>query len=109
VLDGAPGAWPKFIGHWLLRSALIMPGLVIGGVRDKRIIPAALASSTFVSLFLMLFTVVERGRRGNLRGRRARGHLRGHAQRKLTADQRSHLALRAARRKRAAQRSFAKR
>jgi len=75
VFDGEPGAWPKFISHWLLRSVLIMPGLVIGGIRDRRIIPAALASSTFVSLFLVFYTAVERGRRGipvgrtrNLRG-----------------------------------------
>ena len=67
MLDGEPGAWPKFIGHWLLRSALIMPGLVVAGVRDKRVFTGALASSTLVSLFLMLYTVVERGRRGQTR------------------------------------------
>ncbi len=59
-----------------------MPGLVIGGVRDKRVLPAALASSTMVSIFLLLFTAVERGRRGvyskdnQLRARRAK-QLRG--------------------------------
>lgn len=64
MLDGAPGAWPKFIGHWFLRSALIMPGLAIAGVRDKRLITASLLSSTLVSLFLVMYTVTERGRKG---------------------------------------------
>jgi hypothetical protein len=76
VFDGEPGGWPKFISHWLLRSVLIMPGLVIGGIRDRRIIPAALASSTFVSLFLVFYTAVERGRRGIPVGR-TRNNLRG--------------------------------
>lgn len=48
----------------MLRSALIMPGLAIAGVRDKRLITGALLSSTLVSVFLVLFTVAERGRRG---------------------------------------------
>jgi hypothetical protein len=84
------------LGHWLLRSALIMPGLVIGGVRDKRIIPASLASSTMVSLFLMLYTVVERGRKGDFAarrrpGRRARSALRSRGtQHMLQAEQRFH-------------------
>jgi hypothetical protein len=64
VFDGAPGAWPKFIGHWFLRSALILPGFAIAGLRDKRLITGSLASSTMISLFLMLFTAVERGRMG---------------------------------------------
>jgi hypothetical protein len=98
VLDGAPGGWPKFMGHWLLRGALIMPGLVIGGVRDKRVIPAALASSTMISLFLIFYTVVERGRH-DTRSRRARGNLRSsvHGQRSRLHG------------KRVAQRSFSKR
>jgi hypothetical protein len=53
-----------------------MPGLAIGGVRDRRILPAALASSTFVSLFLILFTIVERGR-ADQRQRRHRALGRG--------------------------------
>jgi len=74
-----------------------MPGLVIGGVRDKRVIPAALASSTMVSIFLLLFTAVERGRRGvyskdhQLRARRAkqlRGRRRGARAHQLHGHQR---------------------
>jgi hypothetical protein len=123
VFDGAPGAWPKFIGHWFLRAVLIAPGLVIGGVRDRRIVPAALASSTMVSLFLMFYTAVERGKHSGMsmsssRRRRVRGNLRGGplrtaTQRMLPAGQRiSDLRKRAAQRsfsKRAAQRSFSKR
>jgi len=71
VLDGAPGAWPKFLAHWMLRSALIMPGLAIAGVRDKRLITGALASSTLVSAFLTIYTLSERYR---LRRRRGRSH-----------------------------------
>jgi hypothetical protein len=53
-----------------------MPGLAIGGVRDRRILPAALASSTFVSLFLLFFTIVERSR-ADQRQRRHRALGRG--------------------------------
>jgi hypothetical protein len=69
VLDGAPGAWPKFLAHWLLRSALIMPGLAIAGVRDKRLITGALASSTLVSAFLTIYTLSERSRARRRRSR----------------------------------------
>jgi hypothetical protein len=41
-----------------------MPGLVVAGVRDKRLVTGALASSTLVSLFLLLYTAVERARKG---------------------------------------------
>jgi hypothetical protein len=64
-----------------------MPGLAIGGVRDRRILPAALASSTFVSLFLMLFTIVERGRTDQ-RQRRHRALGRGRQRGQLRSESR---------------------
>lgn len=111
MFDGASGAWPKFIGHWFLRAVLIVPGLIIGGVRDRRIIPAALASSTMVSLFLMFYTAVSRGKHSAMQmssRRRVRGNLRSGTrhtatQRMSPAEQRI-LGLR----KRAAQRRLAK-
>jgi len=59
LLEGKPGGIPRFIGHWLLRSALIMPGLALAGVRDRRLITASLASSTLISLFLVIYSVAE--------------------------------------------------
>jgi hypothetical protein len=85
VLDGAPGAWPKFLAHWMLRSALIMPGLAIAGVRDKRLVTGALLSSTLVSVFLVLFTVAERGRRGMSWKRHRRSRSNGFASQKQYA------------------------
>jgi len=73
MFNGEPGAVPKVIGHWMLRSALMMPGLALAGVRDKRLITGALLSSSFVSLFLIAYTVFERNRRG----RRKRSHALG--------------------------------
>lgn len=64
MFNGEPGAVPKVIGHWMLRSALMMPGLALAGVRDKRLVTGALLSSTFVSLFLIAYTGFERSRRG---------------------------------------------
>jgi hypothetical protein len=94
VLDGAPGAWPKFIGHWFLRSALIMPGLAIAGVRDKRLITASLLSSTLVSLFLVMYTVTERGRKGmswkRHRAGRSRALGRANAQPQLMRRRKRH-------------------
>jgi len=59
VLDGEPGAIPRFLGHWLLRSALIMPGFALVGLRDKRLITGAFAGSTMISLFLVLHTALQ--------------------------------------------------
>jgi hypothetical protein len=71
-----------------------MPGLYIAGVRDKRIITGALAGSTLISLFLLTYTAVERGRRGKAQGKLMTGRstkpLRG-AQNKLTAAQRAYV------------------
>lgn len=79
MFNGEPGAVPKVIGHWMLRSALIMPGLALAGVRDKRLITGALLSSTFVSLFLIAYTAFERNRRSRRKRSRAlgRGRLAG--------------------------------
>jgi len=80
MFNGEPGAVPKVIGHWMLRSALMMPGLALAGVRDKRLITGALLSSSFVSLFLIAYTAFERSRRRKraLRGRmRSRNRLAG--------------------------------
>lgn len=76
MFNGEPGAVPKVIGHWMLRSALMMPGLALAGVRDKRLVTGALLSSSFVSLFLIAYTAFERSRhkRRALAGRR-RGQL----------------------------------
>lgn len=80
MFNGEPGAVPKVIGHWMLRSALMMPGLAIAGVRDKRLVTGALLSSTFVSLFLILYTAVERRRpsrhKKSLGNRNRRSHKR---------------------------------
>jgi hypothetical protein len=73
MFNGEPGTVPKVIGHWMLRSALIMPGLALAGVRDKRLVTGALLSSTFVSLFLIAYTAFERRRPG----RRKRSHALG--------------------------------
>lgn len=73
MFNGEPGAVPKVIGHWMLRSALIMPGLALAGVRDKRLVTGALLSSTFVSLFLIGYTAFERNRKS----RRKRSHALG--------------------------------
>lgn len=78
MFNGEPGAVPKVIGHWMLRSALMMPGLALAGVRDKRLVTGALLSSTFVSLFLILYTAVER--------RRPSRHKKSHA---LAGDKRT--------------------
>lgn len=75
MLNGEPGAVPKVIGHWMLRSVLMMPGLALAGVRDKRLITGALLSSSFVSLFLIAYTAFERQRPG--RRKRARSHALG--------------------------------
>jgi hypothetical protein len=82
MFNGEPGAVPKVIGHWMLRSVLIMPGLALAGVRDKRLLTGALLSSTFVSLFLIAYTAFERNRRGRRKrslgsARQARGRLAG--------------------------------
>ncbi len=77
MFNGEPGAVPKVIGHWMLRSALMMPGLALAGVRDKRLVTGALLSSTFVSLFLILYTAVERRRPSRHKkslGNRRRAH-----------------------------------
>jgi len=76
MFNGEPGAIPKVIGHWMLRSALIMPGLALAGVRDYRLVTSALLSSTFVSGFLILYTAFERNRRKHRRKGRDRGGLR---------------------------------
>jgi hypothetical protein len=73
VLDGEPGGIPKFVGHWLLRSALMMPGLALAGIRDKRLVTGALFSSTFVSLFLVAYTAFERQRKGRYKRSRTLG------------------------------------
>lgn len=73
MFNGEPGAIPKVIGHWMLRSALMMPGLALAGVRDKRLITGALLSSTFVSLFLIGYTAFERQRPGRHKRSRALG------------------------------------
>jgi len=64
MLDGKPGGIGRFMGHWALRSALLIPGLAVSGIRDKRLLIGALSASTFVSLFLILFTAAERARKG---------------------------------------------
>jgi len=114
VLDGKSGAMPRFLGHWLLRSALIMPGLVIAGVRDKRLLTGAIMGSTMISLFLLFFTTVERARRGErmfqrqlaqkkrvLRGRTLHGrkalHGRRTAQLRAVRQKRAQLAARRSR------------
>jgi hypothetical protein len=73
MFNGEPGAVPKVIGHWMLRSALMMPGLALAGVRDKRLVTGALLSSTFVSLFLIAYTGFER-RRPSRHKRSLQGH-----------------------------------
>jgi len=40
----------------------MMPGLYIAGIRDKRLVTGALAGSTLITLFLLTFTAVQRGR-----------------------------------------------
>lgn len=87
MFNGEPGAVPKVIGHWMLRSALIMPGLAIAGVRDRRLVTASLLSSTFVSLFLIAYTAFERKRKSrhkrSLGSQRRPRQLTGHGQRAL--------------------------
>ena len=87
LFDGESGAWLKFLTHWALRAGLIMPGFALAGVRDKRLITGSLASSTMISLFLMLYTAVERGRRGQavIQHRRRSGAMRGRRRRMLNA------------------------
>jgi hypothetical protein len=89
LFDGESGAWLKFLTHWALRAGLIMPGFALAGVRDKRLITGSLASSTMISLFLMLYTAVERGRRGQavIQHRRS-GAMRGRRRRVLNASER---------------------
>jgi hypothetical protein len=84
MFNGEPGAVPKVIGHWMLRAGLMMPGLALAGVRDRRLVTGALLSSSFVSLFLITYTAFERARhkrRQMLAARRRRGHLAGTASR----------------------------
>jgi hypothetical protein len=86
MFNGEPGAVPKVIGHWMLRAGLMMPGLALAGVRDKRLITGALLSSSFVSLFLIAYTGFERQRHRRRQmlaaRRRRRGHLAGSDARK---------------------------
>lgn len=88
MFNGEPGAIPKVIGHWMLRSALIMPGLALAGVRDYRLVTSALISSTFVSGFLIFYTAFERHRRKHRRKGRDRGGLRSARTRRALAYRR---------------------
>jgi len=80
LLNGADGAVPSFLGHWVLRGVLIAPGLALAGVRGRPLWVGALASSTMISAFLLLYTgvtkdVTTRGLGGRRRRfRAARGH-----------------------------------
>lgn len=56
----------------MLRSALMMPGLALAGIRDRRIVTGALLSSSFVSLFLITYTAFERQRQRRRQRRRQR-------------------------------------
>lgn len=91
MFNGEAGAVPKVIGHWMLRSALIMPGLAAAGIRDSRLVTGALLSSTFVSLFLIGYTAFERqrrsrrGRRRNLGAVRRQQHFARRRQSRLSA------------------------
>jgi hypothetical protein len=76
VLTGKPGGIPKLAGHWLLRSALMMPGLYIAGVRDKRLITGALAGSTLITFFLVAFTAVQQSRLKRAANRSVNGRRR---------------------------------
>lgn len=58
LLNGADGAVPSFLGHWALRGVLIAPGLALAGVRGRSLWVGALASSTMISAFLLLYTGV---------------------------------------------------
>lgn len=56
LLNGEEGGIAKFAASTVLRSILIMPGLLLGGVREpKKIVMGSLISSTMISSFVLLY------------------------------------------------------
>lgn len=56
LLNGEPGGWWKFTSSTILRSILIAPGLIIGGVRKpSQILVGSLASSMLISTFIITY------------------------------------------------------
>jgi hypothetical protein len=54
-----PGSVVRFLGHWILRSALIVPGFALVGLRDKRLVTGSLAASAGISMFLLIYSAME--------------------------------------------------
>lgn len=55
VVEGQPGAIPKFILATALRSLIIAPGIFAVGVRGKQAILGSLAASSCISGVLLLY------------------------------------------------------
>jgi hypothetical protein len=62
-IDGDPGAWLGVIAHTALRAGLIGTGLYVAGIR-KRLIPAALAASTSIEIFVLSYIAIKKARHG---------------------------------------------
>lgn len=55
VVEGQPGAIPRFLLATLLRSLIIAPGLFAVGIPPKQVAFGALAASTSISGVLLLY------------------------------------------------------
>lgn len=84
IVNGDMTAPVEFLGWTALRSLIMVPGLAIVGIRGKKLFAAALAGSTFVSLFALYRTYTTknmeefkmRGSRGRARGRKRSSRVR---------------------------------
>jgi hypothetical protein len=90
LLNGADGAVPSFLGHWILRGALIAPGLALAGVRGRQLVIGSIASSSMISMFLLAYTAIYQQKQAkDLRGyRRSLRVARAHQQRNLAERRR---------------------
>lgn len=53
AIEGKPGAWPRVAGLTAVRTAFILPGLLLAGIRGKQALTGATYGSVGISLYLL--------------------------------------------------------
>lgn len=59
VVHGEPEAWQRFAGLTALRTAVILPGIVLAGVPPGQRFKAAAYASVSISAFTLLIAVLD--------------------------------------------------
>lgn len=55
VYEGVPGAWGRVLVTTAQRSLFIFPGLLLAGIRDKRLVYGAVGGSISITCALLIF------------------------------------------------------